>query len=96
MFYLINSKHMILAKVAIINHPYHLEESASHPFPLLEGAPQVMVSGEKGRPLKANVFMARRCFKCNVLRILLSEFDEAQNGSKNWLQRAILYRHTKT
>ena len=35
-----------------------------------------MVSGEKGRPLKAQLFMARRSFKCNVLRILLSEFDE--------------------
>ena len=35
-----------------------------------------MVSGEKGLPLKAKLFVARRCFKCNVLRILLSEFDE--------------------
>ena len=37
-----------------------------------------MVSGEKSRPLRANIFMTRRCFKCNVLRILLSEFDEVQ------------------
>ena len=35
-----------------------------------------MLSGEKSRPLRANIFMARRCFKCNVLRILLSECDE--------------------
>ena len=37
-----------------------------------------MVSGEKSRPLKANIFMTRTCFKCNVLMILLSEFDEGQ------------------
>ena len=37
-----------------------------------------MVSGEKIRHLRENLFMARRCFKCNVLRILLSEFDESQ------------------
>ena len=37
-----------------------------------------MVSGEKSRPLRAKLFVARRCFKCNVLRILLSEFDEGQ------------------
>ena len=38
-----------------------------------------MVLGEMSRPLRAKLFMARRCFKCNVLRILLSEFDEDLN-----------------
>ena len=37
-----------------------------------------MVSGEKSRHLKAKLFMARRCFKYNVLRILLSDLDEIQ------------------
>ena len=35
-----------------------------------------MVSGEYAGPLGSKLFMARRCFKCNVLRIILSEFDE--------------------
>ena len=35
-----------------------------------------MVSWEYGSHLGAKLFMARRCFKCNVLRILLSEFEE--------------------
>ena len=38
------------------NELHDLEESASHPLPLLEGAPQV--------------------FFCDVLRIILSDFDE--------------------
>ena len=37
-----------------------------------------MVTGKKGRPLRANIFMAERVFKCDVLRILLSEFDKGQ------------------
>ena len=37
-----------------------------------------MVSWEQAGPFGAKLFMARRCFKCNVLRILLSEFDESQ------------------
>ena len=37
-----------------------------------------MVSWEKSRPLRANIFMAERVFKCDVLRILLSEFDKGQ------------------
>ena len=26
--------------------------------------------------MRVKIFIARRCFKCNVFRILLSEFDE--------------------
>ena len=37
-----------------------------------------MVTGKKGRPLRANIFVARRVFKCDVLRILLSDFDKSQ------------------
>ena len=37
-----------------------------------------MVEWEYGPPLGAKLFVARRCFKCNVLRILTSEFDEDQ------------------
>ena len=37
-----------------------------------------MVSWEYAGPFGANIFVARRCFKCNVLRILTSEFDEGQ------------------
>ena len=35
-----------------------------------------MVSWEYGSHLGAKLFMARRCFKCNLRMILLSEFDE--------------------
>ena len=35
-----------------------------------------MVSWEYGSHLGAKVFMAREVFFCDVLRILLSEFDE--------------------
>ena len=37
-----------------------------------------MVEWESGRPLGAKLFMAERVFKCDVLRILLSEFDKGQ------------------
>ena len=38
-----------------------------------------MVTGKKGRPLRANIFVARRVFKCDVLRILLSDFHKSQD-----------------
>ena len=38
-----------------------------------------MVSWEYDSHLGAKLFMAREVFFCDVLRILLSEFDEAQN-----------------
>ena len=37
-----------------------------------------MVEWESGRPLGAKLFMAERVFNCDVLRILLSEFDKGQ------------------
>ena len=36
----------------------------------------IMVEWEYGRPLGAKLFVAERVFKCDVLRILLSEFHE--------------------
>ena len=35
-----------------------------------------MRPGKEEPRLGAKLFMARRCFKCNVLMILLSEFDK--------------------
>ena len=40
---------------------------------------QVMVTGKKGRPLRAKLLMAERVFKCDVLRIVLSDFDKRQD-----------------
>ena len=37
-----------------------------------------MVTGKKGRPLGANIYVADGVFNRVVLRILLSEFDESQ------------------
>ena len=37
-----------------------------------------MVTGKKGRPLRAKLFVAERVFNRRVLRILLSDFDEGQ------------------
>ena len=37
-----------------------------------------MVTGKKGRPLRANIFMAERVFNHRVLQIILSDFDEGQ------------------
>ena len=41
---------MIFDDVTRIYHLHHLEESASHPLPLLEGVPQVMENGAKHSP----------------------------------------------
>ena len=38
-----------------------------------------MVTGEKGRPLRANIFMAEEPFNRDEIRILLSEFDKSQD-----------------
>ena len=37
-----------------------------------------MVTEKKGRPLRANIFMAEEPFNRDELRILLSEFDKSQ------------------
>ena len=37
-----------------------------------------MVEWESGRPLGAKLFMAERVFKCDVLRILMSDLDKSQ------------------
>ena len=38
-----------------------------------------MVTGEKGRPLRANIFVAEEVFNRRVLQIHLSEFDKSQD-----------------
>ena len=37
-----------------------------------------MVTGKKGRPLRENIFIAERVFKCDVLQIHLSDLDKSQ------------------
>ena len=37
-----------------------------------------MVTGEKGRPLRANIFVAEEAFNCCGLWILLSDVDKSQ------------------
>ena len=43
MFFDDQVENMIPVMIAIVDHLHDLEESASHPLPLLEGAPQVVV-----------------------------------------------------